>query len=160
MTFNTSGVFGALIEDSLEQTTLMDLNADAFKVALFPDSVTPDVDATSAASQYGAGGTWTTGAEISDGTNWDAGGEPLDTPTSTRTGGVYTFDALDTVQGGATTTLAAVFGCLVYDDTIATPVIDQGVCFNDFGGTQSVTAGDFTIQWHVNGIFTITFTAA
>lgn len=159
MAFATSGVFGALIEDSLEQTTLMALDTDAFKVALFNNTTVPDEDAVSAATAY-LGGTWTTANEVDDGTNWDAGGEPLVTPTSTRAAGVYTFDGENTVQGGANTTLAAVFGCLVYDDTIASPVVDQGLCYNDFGGTQSVTAGDFTIQWHANGIFTITFTEA
>lgn len=159
MAFATSGVFGALIEDTLENTTAIDLNADSFKVALFNNTTAPDVDATSAASAY-TGGTWTTTNEVDDGTNWDAGGEPLLTPTSTRATGVYTFDGVDTTQGGANTTLANVYGCLVYDDTITTPVADQGVCFNDFGGAQSVTSGDFTVQWHANGIFTITFTAS
>jgi hypothetical protein len=49
-----------------------------------------------------------------------------------------------------------VFGCLVYDDTITTPVADQGLCFNYFGGTQSVTAGTFTVVWSASGIFRIT----
>jgi hypothetical protein len=160
MTFDTSAVFGALLEDVLENTTEMDLASDAFKVALFPDSITPDEDAASAATQYGAGGVFTAGAEISDSGNWLVGGEALDTPTLTRTGGVLTFDAVDTVQTGASCTLAAVFGCLVYDDSATTPVIDQGVAFLDFGGTQSVTAGDFTIAWAAGGIFNITFTAA
>ena len=159
MAFATSGVFGALIEDALENTTAFDLNSDSFKVALFNNTTTPDVDAASAAAAY-TGGVWTTTNEVDDGTNWDAGGEPLVTPTSTRTGGVYTFDGVDTTQGGANTTLASVYGCLVYDDTLTTPVADQGVCFNDFGGAQQVTSGDFTVQWHTNGIFTITFTAA
>ena len=141
MAFATSGVFGALIEDTLENTTAIDLNADSFKVALFDNVTVPDVDATSAAAKYGAGGTWTTTNEVSDGTNWDAGGEPLVTPTSTRAAGVYTFDGEDTTQGGANTTLAGVFGAMVYDDTITTPVADPGLCFNDFGGTQSVTSG-------------------
>jgi hypothetical protein len=58
--------------------------------------------------------------------------------------------------GGATATLAAVFGCLVYDDTLTTPVADQGVCFNYFGGTQSVTSGTFTVVWNVLGLWRIT----
>jgi hypothetical protein len=161
MAFSTSGVFGALIEDTLENTTAMDLNADSFKVALYNNTGTPDVDDPSADTAYAAAGSpWVVANEVDDTTNWDTGGEPLVTPTSTRATGVYTFDGVDTVQGGANTTLASVYGCLVYDDTITTPVADQGLCFNDFGGVQSVTSGDFTIQWHTNGIFTITFTAA
>ena len=49
--------------------------------------------------------------------------------------------------------LAAVYGCLVYDDTL-TP--KAGVCYNYFGGTNSVTNGTFTIVWHANGVFRFT----
>ena len=65
------------------------------------------------------------------------------------------LDAADTASG-ASATLAAVFGCLVYDNTIATPVADQGFCYNYFGGTNSVTDGTFTIIWNVNGIMRYT----
>ncbi len=157
MAFNTSGVFGALIEDALENTAAIDLNLDSFKVALYGNGITPDVNVTAANSAHGVD-QWLT--DIFDSTNWDDGGEPLSTPTSTRSSGVYTFDGVDTVQGGANCTLSAVYGCQVYDDSLTTPVADQGVCFNDFGGSQSVTSGDFTIQWNTSGIFTITFTAA
>jgi hypothetical protein len=30
------------------------------------------------------------------------------------------------------------------------------VCFNYFGGTNSVTAGTLTIIWNASGIFTLT----
>jgi hypothetical protein len=36
----------------------------------------------------------------------------------------------------------------VYDSTIASPVASQGICFNYFGATQSVTNGTFTIDWN------------
>ena len=160
MAFADSAVFGSFIEDVFENTTEIDLNTDAFKVALFNTTTVPDEDATSAASQFGAGGTWTTANEEISTTDWPTGGEPLASPLSTRAAGVYKFDGTDTVQNGTTCTLADVYGCLVYDDTMTTPVIDPGVCFNYFGGVQAVTAGDFTVQWHTNGIFTITFTAA
>jgi hypothetical protein len=44
----------------------------------------------------------------------------------------------------------------VYDDTIATPVANQGLCYNYFGGTQSVTGGLFTIVWNASGILAVT----
>jgi hypothetical protein len=66
------------------------------------------------------------------------------------------FDAAD-LPGGGNVTLANVYGCLVYDDTItAGTVADQGICFNYFGGAQSVTAGTFTIIWNASGIAGIT----
>ena len=52
------------------------------------------------------------------------------------------------------TTLAATSGCLLYDDTIAAPVADQGISFHYFGGSQTVTLGRFTIVWNGSGILT------
>ena len=68
---------------------------------------------------------------------------------------VVFFDAANTASG-ASATLAAVFGCLVYDQSLATPVDNQGICYNYFGGTQSVTDGTFTIVWHANGVMRFT----
>jgi hypothetical protein len=62
------------------------------------------------------------------------------------------FDAAD-LAGGGNVTLSATFGCLVYDNTItAGTVAKQGVSFHYFGGSQSVTAGTFTIIWNASGI--------
>lgn len=74
---------------------------------------------------------------------------------NSATAGVVFFDAADTASAGATADLAAVFGCLVYDTTSAT-VANQGICYNYFGGTNSVTNGTFTVVWHANGIFRMT----
>jgi hypothetical protein len=57
------------------------------------------------------------------------------------------------VSANATTTLASVYGTLVYDDTITTPVADPGLSYNYFGGTNSVTSGTFTVVWNASGIF-------
>ena len=62
------------------------------------------------------------------------------------------FDAAD-LAGGGNVTLANVYGCFVYDDTItAGTVADQGVCFNYLGGVNAVTAGTFTVIWSASGI--------
>ena len=155
MAWTDSKIFSAMVTDALNGTEPFDLNTDAFKAALYNTTTAPDQTVTSANTAY-AVGQWVVGNEIDDGTNWDTGGEPLTAVTSVFSSNVYTFDAADTPQGGATTTLAAVFGCLVYDDTVTTPVADQGVCYNYFGGSQSVTAGTFTIVWNGSGIFTLT----
>ena len=58
---------------------------------------------------------------------------------------------------GNPVTVAAAFGCLVYDNTItAGTVAKQGLCYNYFGGTQSVTAGSFTVTWPTVGAVTNT----
>lgn len=156
MAWSNSKVFMAFLEDCLENTSALDLNLDTFKAALYDNDITPDQTVTSANTAYNAGQWVAAGNEVSDGTNWDAGGEPLTSVASSFSSNVYTFDAADTPQGGASTTLASVFGCLVYDDSATTPVADQGVSFHYFGGSQSVTAGTFTIVWNGSGIFTIT----
>jgi hypothetical protein len=124
------------------------LETDVLKAALFNNSITPDKDAAVADTGFDAASSqWDNTNEVSDGTNWDAGGEPVTGGAVTDGGsGITQFDATDTPQGGASTTLASVFGCLVYDDDItAGTVADQGISYHYFGGSQSVTAGTFTI---------------
>jgi hypothetical protein len=159
MTWSGSAMFrewpAAVIQDS--GTGWDGLDTDVIKAALFDTTPTPDKDAALASTGYNTG-QWVTSDEVSDGTNWDAGGEPLTgKAVSTPSSGVVMFDATDTPQSGASTTLAGVFGCLVYDDDISGgTVAKQGVSFHYFGGSQSVTAGTFTIVWHANGLFRIT----
>lgn len=134
------------------------LGADTVKVALFNNSVTPDRDAALTSTGYNTG-TWVTGNEVTDATNWVAGGRTLASKTlTTPSSGVFMFDAAD-LAGGGTLTLTNAFGCLVYDDSITAGtggIADEGVSFNYFGGAQSVTAGTFTIVWNANGIYRIT----
>jgi hypothetical protein len=145
-------------------TTYAGLVADALvKAALFNNTVSPDASAAVGSTGLNTG-TWvqSTG-EVTDATNWVAGGRALASKTfSALTAGTQTtassiaFDAAD-LAGGGNVTIANAFGCLVYDGTItAGTVANQGMCFNYFGGTQSVTAGTFTIVWDVSGVFKIT----
>jgi len=156
MAWTNSKIFSSFLTDVLNNTTAMDLNTDALlEVALFNNTGTPDQTVTSANSAY-AVAQWVVGNGVSDATGWPPLGRPLASVTSGFTTNVYTFDAADTVSANATTTLAGTYGCLVYDHSIATPVADQGICFNYFGGTQSVTSGTFTVVWNASGVFTIT----
>jgi hypothetical protein len=127
------------------------LDSDTVNVALFNTTATPDQDAAVGSTGYNTG-VWVTGNELSD-TNWAAGGRALASKTFTNAAAATPmFDAAD-LAGGGNVTLTAVFGCLVYDNTItAGTVAKQGVSFHYFGGSQSVTAGTFTILWHANGI--------
>jgi hypothetical protein len=136
------------------------LGADAVKVALYNNTGTPDKDASLITTGYNsAASQWVVANEVTDVTNWVAGGRTLASKTLTNPStGVFMFDAAD-LAGGGNVTLANVFGCLVYDDTIVVGtggIADEGVCYNYFGGSQSVTAGTFTIVWNANGIFRIT----
>jgi hypothetical protein len=158
MAWTNSKIFRAYLADIIGNTTAMDLNTDAsIKVALYDNDITPDNDVTSANTAYNVGQWVATGNEVVDATNWVAGGRALSGATiDTGTADKVMFDAAD-LSGGGTVTLTNAHGCLVYDDTIATPVADQGICYNYFGGAQSVTAGTFTVSWSAtNGIFSIT----
>lgn len=131
------------------------LDSDTVNAALFNDSVTPDKDAAVGSTGYNTG-TWLTANEVTH-ANWPAKGRALASKTfTTPSTGVARFDAADTA-GAGTLTIANAFGALIYDDSItAGTVADQGVCYNYFGGAQSVTGGTFTIVWSANGIFEIT----
>ncbi len=156
MAWSNSKIFRAFLGDVLGNTTAMDLNSDSFKVALYDNDITPDNDVTAANSAYNVGQWASAGNEVVDATNWVAGGRTLASLSiDTSVADVVFWDAAD-LAGGGTVTLTNAFGCLVYDDTIATPVADQGVCYNYFGGAQSVTAGTFTIAWSANGVLRIT----
>lgn len=152
MAWSNSKIFMAFLEDALENAAALNLASDTHKAALYDNDITPDQTVSAANSTYNAGQWASAGNEVSDGTEWDAGGEPLTSVTSGFASNVYTFDAANTPSGGTSATLANVYGCLVYDDTTA----DRGICYNYFGGSNSVTDGTFTIIWNASGIFTIT----
>lgn len=156
MAWSNSKIFMAFLEDVLENTTEMDLAADTLKAALYDNDITPSQTVTSANTAYNAGQWTASGNEVADGTEWDAGGEPLTGVASGFSSNVYTLDATDTPSGGTSATLANVYGCLVYDDTITTPVADQGISYHYFGGANSVTDGTFTILWNASGILSLT----
>ena len=155
MTWSNSKMFRAAVADVFDNTTALDLGSDVPKVALYGNTGTPDQNVTSANTAYNVG-QWVTANEVSQVGQWAAGGVALSgTSLNSASAGIVFYDANDTASGAAAT-LANVFGCLVYDDTLTTPVADQGICYNYFGGAQSVTAGTFTVVWNTNGIWRAT----
>lgn len=159
MAFTNSKIFRPFLADVFANTAAFDLSGtgvDTFKVALYGNSGTPDQNVTAANSAYNVA-QWVTANEITDASNWPAGGRPLVSPLiDSATSATVFFDGNDTSSVGATTTVTNVYGVLVYDSTLATPVANQGVCFNYLGGPQSLTSGTFTVVWHANGIFRFT----
>lgn len=152
MAWSNSKIFRPFVADVLGNVAAFDLDADTIKAALYNNTPTPSQDVTSANSAYNVGA-WAVANELSDASEWTATGVALTSKTvDSGTAATVFFDAADTASG-ASATLANVHGCLVYDDTLTTPVADQGICYNYFGGAQSVTDGTFTIIWHANGIF-------
>ena len=154
MAWSNSKIFSAFVTDALNNTAALDLNSDTLKAALFNNTITPSQTVTSANTAYAAG-VWASGG-VSDAVSWPAAGVALSGVASGFSSNVYTFDASDTTSIDAATDLTDAYGCLVYDDTLAAPVADQGVCYNYFGGANSVTNGTFTIVWNASGIFALT----
>lgn len=130
-------------------TTYSSLSADTIDVALF-GTLTPDKTAAVASTGYNTG-VWTTGNEIS-GTGYTAGGSALASKAFAIDTGSSSICFSAANPSWTTATITAAFGCLVYDSTItAGTVAKQGLCFNYFGGSQSVTAGTFTVAWATPG---------
>jgi hypothetical protein len=156
MAWANSKVFQALVTDALNKAKGWNLGSDTIEAALFDNTITPDRTVSSANSAYAAG-VWASGG-VSDASGWPALGRPLGSLSSSASAGTYTFTAANTVSANSTTTLTNAYGCLVYDHTTTSPagVTDQGICFNYFGGANTVTSGTFTIAWNASGIFTVT----
>jgi hypothetical protein len=161
MAWTDSRIFRAFVTNPMLKqgtaaTSYGDLVADTINAALFNNTGTPDRDAAVASTGYNTG-QWVTANEVTGSSEWVAGGRALASKTNTASaGGVNTYTAAN-LAGSATVTMASIFGCLIYDNTISGgTVAKQGVCFNYFGGSQSVTAGTFSVNWNASGIFTFT----
>ena len=155
MTWSGSGIFNSWQRDAVIPTTSFagKLGADTFKASLFNNSITPDNTVTSALSGYNATSSqWLTTNEQTDATNWVAGGRALSGTAVSSTGVNYTAFTASNTAGGGNVTLSGVYGDLVYDSSLSTPVANQGLAFHYFGGAQGVTAGTFTIVWNTNGV--------
>lgn len=153
MAWANSKIFRITLANALGNVTALDLDADSFKLANYNNSITPDQNVTAANTAYNAAGSqWTTTNEVSQAGQWAAGGIAIGTTVlDTSTNGIVMFDGADVASGSAAT-LSNVFGGLVYDDTLTTPVADQGLCYLYYGGAASVTNGTLTVQFAATGI--------
>lgn len=158
MAWTVSRPFRPFLADRLTNVTNIDLDTDTIKAALFNNSITPDENATSALSAYNASTSqWLTANEVWQAGQWAQGGVALTSPTvNSGTSDVVFFSAANTASGSAAT-LANIYGAQIYDPG-ATPVTNQGICFNYFGGVNSITNGTFTSVWSALGILRLTIT--
>lgn len=154
MAWSNSKIYPAFVTDDFNKVAAFDLDSDTITVALFDNSITPSQSAASASTAYGAG-VWASGG-VSDASGWPAAGRNLGTISSSFSSNVYTYTAANTASANSSTTITGTYGCLVYENTLTTPVADQGICYEYFGGSQTVTGGTFTIVWSGSGIFALT----
>lgn len=120
---------------------IVDLEADVIKVSLM------DNNHTFTATHN----VWTdvSANELPTAGGYTVGGATLAAAAVTQAA-TTKFDGTDTAWTSAT---FSAYHAVLWDDTVAT---DDLVCSFDFGGIKTVTAGTFTIQWHANGIITLT----
>jgi len=155
MAWSASKMFRQFLADIAGNTTALDLDSGSFKAALYNNTITPDQNVSAANSAYNVG-QWASAQECSESGQWAAGGVALaGLSLNVGTAGVVFWDANDVVSGSAAD-LTNATGCLVYENVVATPVANQGVCYNYFGGPNSVVNGTFTIIWNVLGIWRAT----
>jgi hypothetical protein len=159
MAWTNSKQFQRFLTNRIGNVTALDYDADTIKAALYNTTTTPDNDVTTdvLTGYNGAASQWVVANEVIDstggGTDWPAGGVALASKVvDVATPDLVKVDAADTASG-TTADIAATFGCLVYDDTLTNK---PGLCYNYFGGSNSVTNGTFTIVCHANGVLSFT----
>jgi hypothetical protein len=139
-------------------TTYAGLTFDVINCALYLTTPTPDKTAAVGATGYNTG-QWVNTSEAPGTGAYTQGGTPLLSKTFTIDPGSSSFCFTAANPAWTSATIANVYGCLVYDNTItAGTVAKQGLCYNWFGGTQSVTSGTFTVIWATVGATTAVFT--
>jgi len=142
-----------LVHDNIKELVgngVIDFDTDAFKIILCTSASNVHTAATDALS--------TVTNQVATANGYTQNNKALASQTWVETAGVATFDAADvqwTASGGSITARYAA----IYDDTVASPVVDPIVCSTLLDTTPAdVTATDgntFTIQMNASGIFTL-----
>ncbi len=139
-----SGVYGPFLRDALGNVKAFALNAsDVIKYEFVSNTYTPDFDAHDEEVDI---------TNEVTGTGYTTGGESLGSPTFTIASGYALFDGSDVSL--STTTLTAVRGVVLYDDTLANDPLLAAVTF---GADYSTVAGTFAITWSASGIWRIDY---
>ena len=146
MAIGAAGLYGLTLEKYFIDTGGVSLEAELNKIALVQDGYTPDYNAHDFHDDL---------TNEVTGTGYTAEGVVLTITEITLAGGVLTFDGLDTIF--PTVTISdAMAGVLA--TAVGSSATNQLVVLQDFVTSASATAADFTIQHHVNGIFTLDYT--
>ena len=123
----------------------IDLDTDTIKVMLVTSAYTPDQDVHDFRDDV-------TNEVV--GTGYTAGGATLANKTMTQdnTNNRGVFDADDTTWSSSTITAR---GAVLYKSRGGAASADELICYIDFGSDKSSSASTFTIQWHADGILTL-----
>jgi hypothetical protein len=149
MAISSSGCYIASFRDALKNTIALNFGGttpDTINCSLINNTqVFPGTTTSMQADADPA--TWATTNEVT-GTNWATGGVALTSVTNTLTTPNLVLSAGNVSV--ATTTLAGVVGCVLYDTTLS-PKPNLVLVY--FGGTvYGTSAGTFAITWSGSGI--------
>jgi hypothetical protein len=130
---------------------LHDLSADAAKLGLISNAVTPA--ATTTDPRWGSGGSTNFSTnQVTPGGNYASGGPTIGSTTWTASGGTMTYDGADlSILQNASNPNNARWG-IIYNNTDAGK---RAKLFLDLGGVTDLTAGDFSVAWNALGLFTL-----
>ena len=149
MGITTGGIFGLQFEKALKKTQAGDIESTSVYVAMIKETATPDFDTMDF---------WDPDLstdEVTAGSGYTAGGKALDaTPALTIAANVLKYDAADVVW--ATSTIADAQAAVGYFTT-GTTTTDEMYWLSDFTATAATANGTFTIEWHTDGIFTLSY---
>ena len=112
-----------------------DLDTDTLKLALIKASPTGTYGAATTNYSDVTGNT-----DEATGTGYSAGGQTLDGATISTDGTTAIVDFTDEVFTSST---ISADGCIIYNSSQS----NKAICVIDFGGTQTSTNGDFTIEF-------------
>lgn len=128
---------------------VVDLDTNTIKVMLLTNSYTANPATDEFIDDVSAN-------ECTPGGNYDAGGEALDSKVVSAITNGAKFDAADEVLAQHASNPPNIRKAVVYIDTgtpATSPIIGSiTLAASDIDGT----AGDLTLQWHANGLVTVT----
>jgi hypothetical protein len=126
------------------------LETGDISLGLITNAVTPA--STTAAPCWGAGGTTNFDTnEVTAGGNYINDGPSIG-GTYAQAAGTATFDVTDVdIEQNAANPTDARWG-IIYNETATN---NECIAFIDLGAVINLTAGDFSITWHANGVYTI-----
>jgi len=114
-----------------------DLDTHVLKIALIKQSPAGTYNAATTNYSDVTGNSDEVGTS---GTNYTTGGQALDSVTIASANGVAYVDIADEVFSSVSLSAS---GCIIYNSSVA----NEAICVIDFGGTQTASNGNFTIQF-------------
>jgi hypothetical protein len=128
-----------------------DLNTNPFKVSLHTSTFTPNVSTMTVYANLTN--------EVANGNGYTTGGVSLSSVTWAQTSGTSKFDAADISWTASTASWNARYGVLRATGTLngrVDPLIGYFLLDSAPADVTFNVAVQTTIQWHANGIFTLT----